>query len=168
MGTPRDSPQNHLALREGKAAKQGDFHKVHQKSENGRAAQRARDHPEGQRRHRDPRHREDAGDRRVGNRGSDEPRTWPRRPHASSLAIVVGRRLIAANESHEGECPQCLNVVARDKVADREDGDAKHELAQPHDEARDRQSADAPGIGVRRMAERCRSSATSRERRRRS
>ena len=40
---PKSSP----ALGEGKAAKQWDFHKVHQKSENGRAAERARDHPEG-------------------------------------------------------------------------------------------------------------------------
>ncbi len=34
-GAPRNSSQIHLALGEGKAAKEGDFPKVHQKSENG-------------------------------------------------------------------------------------------------------------------------------------
>ncbi len=67
-----------------------------------------------------------------------------------AFAIRVGGCLIAEHYGHERRSAQRFDSEAHTEFGDGQNGGTEEQLGDSHEDARDRQFADSPGVGQRR------------------
>jgi hypothetical protein len=96
-----------------------------------------------QRHHQDSEHGHRRYDSEVSNGGCDHDNARSGGPQALAIADDVEDGLTVELQRDKGQRPQSVDVEPKVKLADREGGDAKGEVAEADDDAGDRQAVDS-------------------------
>lgn len=135
-----------LFLGDPEAIEYGDLHKVQKECKDNCPRKSPSHHEQWQRRHGNPETRQGCGDRNISYRRKYKPEAWTRRPQALASPVRIGRRLIAENHEHEGEGSQRVGSETEVEFPNGENGGAKQQFGDAHENAGDRQVANPPSV----------------------